>query len=252
MISGAASGIGRATAELFAREGARVMLADRDAAGVRAAAEAIQRDAGQVAAAVLDVSSEPDWHAAVRATMDMWGALDVLVTAAGISFAAPIVEMTLDDWRRVMAVNLDGTFLGMKHAARAMRAGRGGSMVLVSSASGVRGGATASAYCASKAAVCLLARCAALEFGPETPRIRVNTVLPGAVKTPMWRSMEFFQELVRQQGSEEKAFAAVAADAPLRRAAEPQEVAEAILYLASDAAAFVTGTELVIDGGWSA
>jgi len=157
--------------------------------------------------------------------------------------------MELGDWQRVLAINLDGVFLGTKHAVRALRRAGGGSIVLVSSASGIKASAGASAYAASKAAVRQFARTVALECGAEG--IRINTVLPGGVRTPMWRSMGFWQDLLREHGTEEKVWAALGAGTPLKRFAEPEEIAQAILYLASDAAKFVTGAELVIDGGWT-
>jgi len=234
---------------LFARKGARAMVADVNEEGCRSVAEEITREGGHALAQKLDVTREADWEAAVARVNEAWGPLNVFVASAGISAAKPVIEMELAEWQRVMAVNLDGVFLGTKHAVAAMRRGGGGSIVLVSSASGINPGAGASAYAASKAAVRQFARAAALEYGAEG--IRVNTVLPGGVKTPMWRAMEFWQDLLRQYGSEEKVWEALAANTPLKRFAEPEEVAQAILYLASDAAKFVTGAEIVIDGGWT-
>lgn len=249
LISGAASGIGRATALLFARKGARVMVADVNEESCRSVAEEIVREGGHALWQKLDVTREADWQAAVARVDKAWGPPDVFVASAGISAAKPVVEMELAEWQRVMAVNLDGVFLGTKHAVAAMRRGGGGSIVLVSSASGIKAGAGASAYAASKAAVRQFARAVALEYGAEG--IRVNTVLPGGVKTPMWRAMEFWQDLLREHGSEDKVWEALGAGTPLKRFAEPEEVAQAILYLASDAAQFVTGAEIVIDGGWT-
>lgn len=249
LISGAASGIGRATARLFAREGARVAVTDANEAGCRSVAEEILREGGQTLWQKLDVTREADWQAAITRVDEAWGPLNVFVASAGISLAKPVAEMELTEWRRVMAINLDGIFLGTKHAVAAMRRGGGGSIVLVSSASGIKAGAGASAYAASKSAVRQFAKSVALEWGPDG--IRVNTVLPGGVKTPMWRSMEFWQDLLREHGTEEKVWEALGAGTPLKRFAEPEEIARAILYLASDAAKFVTGAELVIDGGWT-
>ena len=249
LISGAGSGIGRATELLFAREGARVAVTDADEAGCRSVAEEILHTGGAALWQKLDVTREADWQAAVARVEETWGPLDVFVASAGISLAKPVLEMELSDWQRVIAVNLDGVFLGTKHSVAAMRRGRGGSVVLVSSASGIKAGAGASAYAAGKAAVRQFARAAALECGAEG--IRVNTVLPGGVKTPLWRTMEFWQDLLREHGTEERVWEALGAGTPLKRFAEPEEIAQAILYLASDAAKFVTGAEIVIDGGWT-
>jgi NAD(P)-dependent dehydrogenase (short-subunit alcohol dehydrogenase family) len=149
-----------------------------------------------------------------------------------------------------MAVNLDGVFLGTRHALRAMAAS-GGCIVNVSSASGLKAAAGASAYSASKAAVCMFSRAVAKECRDQGIPIRVNTVCPAGVKTPLWSSMPFFQDLIRQTGSEEEAYKAMEAATPGSRFAEPEEIARAILYLVSDEARSVTGTDLVIDGGYT-
>jgi NAD(P)-dependent dehydrogenase (short-subunit alcohol dehydrogenase family) len=252
LVTGAASGIGQATASLLAREGARVLLTDRESGGAEQAAEEIRQSGGEALAASLDVTRETEWESAVSEAHDAWGRLDILVASAGISFAAPTVDTALEDWRRVMAVNVDGVFLGIKHCARAMRADRGGSIAIVSSASGVKAAAGAGAYSASKAAVRMLAKTAALELGKEPPYVRVNTVLPAMVRTPLWRQMEFFQELVREHGSEEEVWRKWAESAPLGRIAEPEDVANTILFLVSDEAGYVTGAEIAVDGGYTA
>jgi 3(or 17)beta-hydroxysteroid dehydrogenase len=248
MVTGAASGIGRETALLLAERGARVLLTDLDGAAAERAALELETRA---AALTLDVTNEAHWQRATAATLERWGRLDVLVANAGISFASPVVDMSLDDWRRVLAVNLDGVFLGTREALRAMRAvGRGGSIVIVSSASGIKAAPGASAYAASKAALRLFARSVALECAADG--IRVNTVHPAGVVTPMWTAAPFWPDLVEQHGGVEGAWRALAADTPMKRFAQPREVAEAIAYLASDAASYVTATELLVDGGFTA
>lgn len=251
LISGAASGIGRATARLFAEEGARVVVTDLDGEGAETAAREIRREAGgETLPLELDVRLESDWAEAMEEVAGRWGGLDVLVASAGISHARPIAEMSLEEWRDVHAVNLDGVFLGTRHAVRAMREhGRGGSIVIVSSASGLKASAGAAAYCSSKAAACHFARVVARECAGDG--IRVNTVVPAGVVTPMWESMPFFEELVREHG-EEGAWELLAEGTPLGRFATPEEVASAILYLSSDDASYVTGTELRVDGGYTA
>jgi 3(or 17)beta-hydroxysteroid dehydrogenase len=257
LVSGAASGIGRATAQALAAEGARVLLADRNLAEAEEAAEAIRAAGGEARAQPLEVTSEEGWETAVGELLRRWGRLDVAVLAAGISHASPLVDTEFADWRRLFSVNLDGCFLGLRAAARAMRgvasAERQGRIVLVSSASGKKATPGAAAYAASKAAVSMLARSAALELAPE--HVRVNAVLPGGVRTPLWEGMTFFQELVRSEGGLEGAWRALEAQAPgpgQRRLAAPEEIALGILYLVSDASTFVTGVELAMDGGYSA
>ena len=248
LVTGAASGIGRATALLLAREGARVAVTDIDQSGARQVAEVITGNGGEATWKQLDVRSEDDWEQAL--SMSRWQPVDVLVANAGISFAKPVTEMSPREWRKVMEVNLDGVFLGTKHTIRHMRKGSGGSIIIVSSTSGGKASPGASAYCASKAELRLFAKTVALECVENGDTIRVNTVHPGGVKTPLWRSMDFFQELVAKHGSEEAAFRSMEGEhKPLRRFAEPDEIAQAILFLASDEASFVTGTELVVDGG---
>lgn len=241
LLTGAASGIGAATARLLAEAGARVLLSDLRPAALEPLAAELKAEALE-----LDVSSEAHWTRAAESLRER--GLDALVHCAGISFAAPLVDMRFEDWRRVLAVNLDGAFLALKHGLPLLRPG--GAVVLVSSASGLKAAPGASAYAASKAALLHLSRCAALEAAPQ--RIRVNTVCPAGVETPMWEDMAFFQELLREKGGAEAAYAALAESTPLRRFAKAGEVARAICYLASDEAAYITGTELVIDGGYTA
>jgi len=244
LVTGAGSGIGRATALELAAGGAFVLAADVNLP----AAQRTTDEIGSAAASFgLDVTDEAGWEAAVQRLLAVRGRFDILVNSAGVSAGAPLAEMTLADWRRVMAVNLDGAFLGTKHAIRAMRAA-GGSIVHVSSASGIKAAGGAAAYSASKAGLCMLAKAAAKECRDQGFAVRVNTVCPGGVKTPMWTTMPFFRDLVQQVGSEEAAFAALAkSGGPF---AEPGDVVTAILYLSSDESRFVTGLDLVVDGGY--
>lgn len=252
LVTGAASGIGRATALLFARHGGAVTCADIAAAAVEETVRDIGRAEGEASACRLDVTSETDWQMTIEQILSARGRLDIVVNCAGISFAAPVTEMRLQDWRRVMAVNLDGIFLGTRHAIVAMRRyPEGGSIVNVSSASGLKASGGASAYSTSKAAVCMFTKAVAKECREQGDNIRVNTVCPGGVRTPLWRTMPFFQELLAKHGSEAAAFRAMEQSAPAGRFAEPEEIALAILYLASDEARFVTGTDLIIDDGYT-
>jgi NAD(P)-dependent dehydrogenase (short-subunit alcohol dehydrogenase family) len=178
----------------------------------------------------------------------------VFVLTAGISQALPVIQMTLEDWRRVMRINLDGAFLGVRRALRIMLPQKSGSIVLVGSASGIKAAAGASAYCTSKAGLRMFAKSVALEC--KNHGIRVNTVSPAGVATPMWTKMPFWKDLIAQHGSEDKAWNSLGGINPvehsLKRMALPEEIAKAVLFLACDESSHVTGTDLVVDAGYTA
>ena len=250
VVTGAGSGIGRATAITLAAHGAAVACADLNLTGAQETAAVISAAGGAGWAYRLDVTAESSWQELMEQILRAQGRLDIAVNCAGLSFACPVSDMSLEDWRRLMAVNLEGAFLGTKYAVRAMRpSGRGGSIVNVSSVSGIKAQPEASAYCASKAAVIMFSKVAALECRRNGERIRINSISPTGVKTPMWKTMPFFQELMAKEGGEEAAFQAMAQATPSGRWALPEEVALAILYLASDESSFITGTNLVFDNG---
>lgn len=252
LITGAASGIGRATALLLAREGARVAVTDVDEAGVQAVAEEARATGGDARALPLDVTDEGAWEATIASVTEAWGGLDILVPNAGIPLGKPVTEMSLAEWRRLMAVNVDGVFLAVKHGLPLLRKAGGGSIVIMSSSAGLKGMPGASAYCASKGALRMFAKAVALECAAAGDGVRVNTIHPGGVETAIWEKSGMFAALVQKLGSEDAAWKALAGSVPLKRFAAPDEIAHAVLYLASDEAAFVTGSELAIDGGFSA
>jgi len=241
LITGAASGIGAETARLLASHGARVAIADRDAAGAsRMAAET----GGH--AIEMDVTSEADWKRAVAGTVATFGGLDVLVNCAGIELVKSLAETSYEDWRRVMSVNLDGVFLGTRAAIGAMR--KGGSIVNISSVAGINGFSRQVAYCASKGGVRLLSKAAAVECAEAGLGIRVNSVHPGIIDTPMAQEILGTVE-AKRRGEIEARWKLLH---PIGRIGRPSEVAQCILFLAGDASTFVTGTELVVDGGLTA
>ncbi len=243
LVTGAASGIGAAVVWSLAGQGATVIAADINSTLL----EATFKDHKTVITAPLDVTNEANWASLFSSIENV----DILVASAGISHAAPIQSMSLTDWHRVMAINLDGVFLAVRHASQNMRAG--GSIVLIGSASGIKAAPGASAYSTSKAALRMFAKCAALELKPQN--IRVNTVSPAGVATPLWKSMDFFQDLVTNHGSEEAAWAALGGIDPnahaLHRMAFPEEIAKAVLFLCSNDSTGITGTDLVVDAGFT-
>lgn len=241
LVTGAASGIGRAIAHLFAQEGAALTLMDLDADGVAAVAGEIAAAGGRTMAVVGDVSQEADCRRAVEEAYKAWGRLDILVNSAGIIRRATVVETTPEEWDRVMAVNVRSAFLLSKYAIPLMEQAGGGAIIHIASGWGLVGGRRAAAYCASKGAVVLLTKAMALDHGPQN--IRVNCICPGDTDTPMLRNE------AEQLGVDLSRFLAEAADRPLRRLGRPEDIAQAALYLASDASSFVTGAVLVVDGG---
>lgn len=244
LVTGAASGIGEATAVHLAQAGVgRLVLVDRDA-------QSLERVAGSIGGDIMvrahDVADEAAWTATEAAIRERYARLDLAVVNAGVASGGPIADLDFAEWRRVLSVNLDGAFLTMRAAMRLMTGG--GSIVAVSSASGIRAEPGVAAYGASKAGLIQLAKVAAKEGAPN--RIRVNAILPGGVETPVWRGMPFFEELIAEHGSERAAFDAMAAMAtPLGRYAQPAEIAELIATLLGSQS--MTGTALVVDGGYT-
>ena len=241
IVTGAASGIGRATALLLAAEGAAVVVADLDATGADSVAEELRRGGGRGVALACDVTSGADCRRLVESAVEQLGGLDILVNSAGIIRRASVVDTTEEEWSRVMAVNVNSVFLTGKHAIPVMAGGGGGVIINIGSGWGLKGGPDAASYCASKGAVVNLTRAMAIDHGPAG--IRVNCVCPGDTDTPLLRSE------ARQLGADEAEFLAEAAVRPLARLGTPDDIARAVLYLASDAAAWVTGAVLVVDGG---
>ncbi len=249
IVTGGASGIGRVTASLFANEGARVAVVDLDAEGGQATVEQIESAGGEALFIAADVSSEADVRDAVAATVARFGGLNLLFNNAGIneggSLGGSVEEQTEERWDRVLAVNLKGTILCSKHAVAELKRSGGGAIVNTASISGLVAVST-HAYSASKAAVIQLTRTMARELGPQG--IRVNSVAPGAVETPMTvgprgdvSREERVQMMVR-----------LTERTPLGRIGQPDDIAHAALYLASDEASFVTGQVLAVDGGYTA
>ncbi len=245
LVSGGARGIGAATARALARAGAQVLITDLgDGTDV----------ANEIGGAYFkhDVTVEDDWVDAVAFARKRFGGLDILVNNAGVFWVAPLVETDLAKFRRMQAVNVDGVFLGMKHAVpaiaeRAAKWDGGGAIVNLSSVAGIKGSPLVIAYNASKGAVRLMTKSAALELAPL--KIRVNSVHPGVIDTMMGDQVVNEFAAAGGRNNAEESRASVAASHPLGRLGKPTEIADAIVFLASDKASFITGTELVVDGG---
>jgi NAD(P)-dependent dehydrogenase (short-subunit alcohol dehydrogenase family) len=241
IVTGGAGGIGRATAKLLAEAGAAVAIVDLDEANGESAVREILSAGGKAMFIRGDVSRAEDCQNAVEETVKAWGGVDILFNNAGIVRRATVVELSEEDWDRVMAVNAKSMFLMCKYAIPYMEKAGGGSVINNASGWGLTGGARAAVYCASKGAVVNLTRAMALDHGPKN--VRVNCIAPGDTDTSMLRNE------AKQLGEPEAAFLKDSALRPLGRIARPEEIAAAVLYLASDAASFVTGAILAVDGG---
>jgi NAD(P)-dependent dehydrogenase (short-subunit alcohol dehydrogenase family) len=246
IVTGAGSGIGAACAERLARAGASVLVTDIAAGPLADIASGIRASGGTVAEAVQDVASETRWSEIVTLALERFGRLDVLVNNAGYGRFTDIADTSLADWHAMMSVNCDGVFLGIKAAMPAMRRSGGGSIVNISSVLGLVGTAGTSCYSAGKGAIRLLSKTAAVEFAQRGYNIRVNSVHPGYVETPAVAAA------LDRSGDGAAMLSALVALHPLGRLAQASEIADAVLFLASDASSFVTGSELVVDGGYTA
>ncbi len=241
LVTGAASGIGRATALLFAQEGASVLLTDLNEESGRDVERKIASSGGTVLFEGADVTRDADCGRIVELAIQEFGGLHIVVNCAGIIRRATVTELSEADWDRVMSVNVKSIYLVSRHAIPHMAKSGGSSIVNIASGWGLAGGPKAAVYCASKGAVVLLTKAMAIDHGPQN--IRVNCICPGDTDTNMLRSE------AQQLGEPNDRFLAEAARRPLGRVGKPEEIAQAALYLASDAASFVTGTALVVDGG---
>lgn len=249
LITGATKGIGKETAELFATEGAKVILCGRNEKEGARAAEAINRQWQHAAAfCPLDVTDRSSWENAIKFAKQTFGELNIVINNAGISFRETLSEITDETWNQTLATNQTGVYYGMQLGIAAIAEnGKPGAIVSTASVDGIVGDSNFFAYCATKAAVQSMTRCAALYCGENGLNIRVNAVAPGYILTPM------AEEDARQNGQTlEEYCREFVSHHPIGRMGKPREIAEAYLYLASDAASFTTGTTLVVDGGYTA
>jgi NAD(P)-dependent dehydrogenase (short-subunit alcohol dehydrogenase family) len=241
IITGGASGIGRATTNLFAQEGGMVAIVDINKVLGGLAVKEVEAAGSEAIFIPCDVTKAKDCQDAVEATVKAFGGLDILFNNAGIIRRADVLTTTEDEWDRVMDVNVKSIYLMSKYAIPHMKNRGGGVIINTSSGWGIKGGENAVAYCASKGAVNNMTRAMAIDHGRQN--IRVNAICPGDTDTPLLR------DEAKQLGQAEKEFLAEAASRPLGRYAQPTEIAQAVLFLASEASSYVTGTALVVDGG---
>jgi 3(or 17)beta-hydroxysteroid dehydrogenase len=246
IVTGAAKGIGEATARLLAQEGASVVITDLDMAGGENVAQNIVANGGKAIFIHQDVSSEDGWVKTIAETEEKFGILSILVNNAGVALSGSVEDTSFEDWRNLMSVNLDAVFLGTKHAIVAMRASGGGSIINLSSIEGIVGDPNLAAYNASKGGVRLLTKSAALHCAKSGLSIRVNSVHPGFIWTPM------VENYLSSLGDLEEGREATGKLHPMGHLGEPIDIAAGILFLASDESKFMTGAELVIDGGFTA
>ena len=249
IVTGGASGIGEACSETLAREGASVLITDVDDSLGKAVVERIAKAGGTARYRHHDVRDEATWPAVIAEAEKAFGRLDIMVANAGIGIMSPIVTMTLADWQRQQAINLDGVFLSIKHSIPAMKRAGGGSIVLMSSVAGLRGAPGLAAYSATKGGVRLLAKSVALEHAADN--IRCNSVHPGIIATPIWEKIPTGAEGNRRNAPIDPRERA-AATVPLPRVGEARDIANGVLFLCTDAGNYITGQELVIDGGMTA
>ena len=249
IVTGGASGIGEACAETLAREGASVLITDIDDTLGKGVVERITKAGGKAHYVRHDVRDEGAWPGIVADAEKRYGRLDIMVANAGIGIMSPIATMTLADWQRQQAINLDGVFLSIKYSIPAMKRVGGGSIVLMSSVAGLRGAPGLAAYSATKGGVRLLAKSVALEHAADN--IRCNSVHPGIIATPIWEKIPTGAEGNRRNAPIDPRERA-AASVPLPRVGEAQDIANGVLFLSSDASNYITGQELVIDGGMTA
>ena len=246
IVTGAAMGIGKACAELLAAEGASVAVTDKEEEEGRNVADALTAAGLRAIFIQQDVGDEDEWKKVVDQTVKQFGKLDILVNNAGVGWFGDVENTTLESWHKLLRVNLDGVFLGMKHAIPAMRRAGGGSIINMSSIVGLIGDAQTAAYNASKGAVTILTKSAALYCAAQRTGIRVNSIHPGYVWTPM------VEKAIQSAPDPEEMKRQIEALHPIGHLGEPMDIAYAVLYLASDESKFATGSALVVDGGYTA
>ncbi|MEQ9442800.1 MAG: SDR family oxidoreductase [Cyclobacteriaceae bacterium] len=247
IVTGGASGLGKSSALLLAREGAKVVITDLDEVQGHEVVQVIKQQGGEAVFIRQDVSGEDEWKSVIQTTLDTYGKLHILANSAGIGVGGNVEEVTLADWKKLMSINLDGTFLGTQYGIKAMRkTGEGGSIINFSSIEGLVGDPNLPAYNASKGGVTLFTKSAALHCARQGYGIRVNSIHPAYIWTPM------VENYLKAQGNVEEGRKMLDSMHPVGHMGEPDDIGYGVVYLASEESKFMTGAELVIDGGYTA
>lgn len=247
IVTGGASGLGKSSALLLASEGAKIVITDLDEENGNEVVKQVENDGGEAIFIKQDVSEEDQWKIVIDTTIKRFGKLHILANAAGIGVGGNVEEVTLADWKKLLSINLDGTFLGTQYAIKAMKkTGEGGSIINFSSIEGLIGDPNLTAYNASKGGVTIFTKSAALHCAKQGYGIRVNSIHPAYIWTPM------VENLLKAQGNVEEGKKQLESLHPIGHLGEPDDIGYGVVYLASDESKFMTGAELVIDGGYTA
>lgn len=247
IVTGGASGLGKSSAILLAREGAKIVITDVDEENGNKVVQDIKNNGGEAIFIKQDVSKEEEWKMVIHTTLKTYGKLHIVANAAGIGVGGTVEEVTLADWKNLLSINLDGSFLGTQYGIKAMKeTGEGGSIINFSSIEGLVGDPNLPAYNASKGGVTIFTKSAALHCAKQGYKIRVNSIHPAYIWTPM------VENLLKAQGDVEKGKKQLESLHPVGHLGEPDDIGYGVVYLASDESKFMTGSELVIDGGYTA
>ncbi|UPS91294.1 SDR family oxidoreductase [Bizionia sp. M204] len=247
IVTGGASGLGKSSAILLAREGAKIVVTDVDEENGKKVVQDIKSNGGEAIFIKQDVSKEDEWKMVIDRTLKTYGKLNILANSAGIGVGGNVEEVTLADWKKLLSINLDGSFLGTQYAIKAMKeTGEGGSIINFSSIEGLIGDPHLPAYNASKGGVTIFTKSAALHCAKQGYKIRVNSIHPAYIWTPM------VENLLKAQGNLEEGKKYLESLHPVGHLGEPDDIGYGVVYLASDESKFMTGSELVIDGGYTA
>ena len=247
IVTGGASGLGKSSAKLLAREGAKIVVSDIDEEGGKKVVQQIKEDGGEAIFIKQDVAKEDEWKNVIETTLETYGKLHILANSAGIGLGGTVEDVTLEDWKNLIDINLNGTFLGTKYGIKGMRkTDEGGSIINFSSIEGLIGDPNLPAYNASKGGVTIFTKSAALHCAKQGYGIRINSIHPAYIWTPM------VENFLKAQGDVEEGKKQLESLHPIGHLGEPDDIGYGVVYLASDESKYMTGSELVIDGGYTA